>query len=158
MADDKKPAVTKGPQKKFAAKPDFDLLSAEDKVRLTEDAVAKARAERKIAAEEEYKRVALEEARREEGLEEEIVGFTLDLAEFADRLTIDGAIYFHGRWYEVPYSKYKTLIEMAYRTHCHQMEIDGKSMTRWRGWDDPRIGRKAVGPHGVVNTSQLARL
>ena len=155
MAD--KPIVSKGPRKP-AAKIDFELLSAEDKLRIQEEVLAQARAERKLAAEAEYKRIALDEARREEGLEEEMISFVLDLAEFADRVTIDGKIFFHGRSYTVPRSVYQLLTEMAYRTHYHQHEIDGKSMTRWRGWDDPRIGAKAVGPHGVVNTSHLMRV
>jgi hypothetical protein len=147
---------TKGPREP-APKLDFELLSAEDKLRIQEEVLAQARAERKLAAEAEYKKVALAEARREEGLAEEQITFKLDLAEFADRLTIDGRIFFHGRTYTVPRSQYMSMIEMAFRTHQHQHEIDGKSMTRWRGWDDPRIGQKAVGPHGVVNTSHLMR-
>jgi hypothetical protein len=148
--------LKKGPGKP-APRIDFELLSAEDKLRIQEEVLATARAERKLAAEEAYKKIALEEARREEGLAEEQVTFVLDLAEFADRLTIDGKIYFHARQYTVPRSVYQTMTEMAFRTHQHQHEIDGKSMTRWRGWDDPRIGAKAVGPHGVINTSQLVR-
>lgn len=141
-----------------APKIDFDLLTAEDKLKVQEEVLAQARAERKLAALDEYKRIALQEARREEGLEEEMISFTLDLAEFADRLVIDGFTYWHGTHYTVPRSVYQLLTEMAYRTHTHQAEIDGKSITRWRGWDDPRIGKKAVGPHGVVNTSQLQRV
>jgi hypothetical protein len=57
----------------------------------------------------------------------------------------------------LPLSQYRSIIEMAYRTHCHQQEIDGKSMTRWQGWKDSRIGRSAITPHGVVNTSNLQR-
>lgn len=137
---------------------DFELLSDDDRKRLQEDAIAQARAERKVAAEAEYKRLALEEARREEGLEEELITFTLDLAEFADRITIDGQIFFHGRTYTVPRSKYQVMTEMAYRTHTHQAEIDGKSMTRWRGWDDPRIGKAPpFSGHGVVNTTKSLR-
>ena len=79
--------------------------------------LAQARAERKLAAEAEYKKVALQEARREEGLAEEQITFKLDLAEFADRLTIDGRIFFHGRTYTVPRSQYMSMIEMAFRTH-----------------------------------------
>jgi hypothetical protein len=75
MATTSTPAVVKGPTKQPKAKPDFDLLTAEDKLRIQEDVLAKARAERKVAAEDEYRRVALEEARREEGLEEEQVTF-----------------------------------------------------------------------------------
>jgi hypothetical protein len=151
-----KPSVPKGPRKP-PARIDFDLLTAEDKLRIQEEVLAQARAEQKAAALEAYRKVALEEARREEGLEEEMISFVLDLAEFADRLTIDGKIFFHGRHYTVPRSVYQVLTDMAYKTHQHQHEIDGKSMTRWRGWDDPRIGQKGVGMHGIVNTSHLAR-
>lgn len=147
---------TKGRQPR-TVKPDFSLLTDDDKLRLQEEALEAVIAEKRAAALDEYKRVALEEARREGGVEEEMVTFTLDLAEFADRITIDGVIYFHNRQYTVPYSKYKTMTEMAYRTHTHQLEIDGKSRTRWLGFNDPRSNVRQITPHGVINTSKLAR-
>lgn len=157
MADPKKP-VTKGPLK-AAPKVDFELLTAEDKLRLQEDALAKARAERKIAAENEYSRIALEEARREEGLLEEMVTFRLELAEYANKLVIDGKTFFHGGTYTVPRSQYSFIMEMAYRTKTHQLEIDGKSKFKWQGWNDPRIGHDPRATiHGKVNTSNMPRV
>jgi hypothetical protein len=158
-----KPTVTKGPRKP-PVRIDFELLTAEDKLRIQEEVLAQARDEQKAAALEAYRKVALEEARREEGLEEEMISFVLDLAEFADRLTIDGKIFFHGRHYTVPRSVYQVLTDMAFKTHQHQHEIDGKSMTRWRGFGGvaktsvgPQSRGTVISPHGVVNTSHLAR-
>ena len=85
--------VTKGPQKR-AAPIDFETLTAEDKLRIHESALKKAREIKKKEAEAAYEKIALEEALREEGLEEEQVTFRLDLAEFANKLVIDQRTFF----------------------------------------------------------------
>lgn len=139
------------------AKADFALITDEEKLALQEKALKSVLAEKRARALEEYEKAALEAARREEGVEEEMITFTLDLAEYADRITIDGVIYFHNREYTVPRTKYQTMIDMAYQTHKHQLEIDGKNRNRWLGFSDPRSNVRQVTPHGVINTSKLMR-
>ena len=145
--------TTKGPQKR-PAPVEFELLTAEDKLRIHEAALKKAREIKRAEAEKAYEKIALEEALREEGLAEEQVTFKLELAEFANKLTIDGRSFYHGMTYTVPLSQYQLISEMAYRTRLHQLEIDGKSRYKWQGWNDPRVGvdhRATI--HGNVNTS-----
>ncbi len=151
MAD--KTPVTKGPQKR-PAPVDFELLTAEDKLKIHETALKKAREIKLDEAKKAYEKIALEEALREEGLEEEQVTFKLELAEFANKLTIDGRSFFHGFTYTVGLDKFRLITEMAARTRLHQLEIDGKSRYKWQGWTDPRVGvdnRATI--HGNVNTS-----
>ncbi len=145
--------VTKGPLKK-AAPVDFDTLTAEDKLRIHEAALKEARAVKKKEAEAAYMKIALEEALREEGMAEEQVTFKLDLAEFANKIVIDGRTFFHGHTYTVGVEKFRLISEMAARTRLHQLEIDGKSRYKWQGWTDPRVGvdpRATV--HGSINTT-----
>ncbi len=145
--------TTKGPQKR-AAPVDFDMLTAEDKLRIHESALKKAREIKKKDAEAAYEKIALEEALREEGLDEEQVTFKLELAEFANKLVIDGRSFFHGHTYTVGIEQFRLISEMAARTRLHQLEIDGKSRYKWQGWSDPRIGvdRRAT-IHGNINTT-----
>ncbi len=145
--------VTKGPQKR-AAPVDFELLTAEDKLKIHETALKKAREIKLEDAKKAYEKIALEEALREEGLEEEQVTFKLDLAEFANKIVIDGRSFFHGHTYTVGLEQFRLISEMSARTKVHQLEIDGKSRYKWQGWSDPRVGvdpRATV--HGNINTT-----
>lgn len=130
---------------------DMSMLSVEDQLRIREDVARETEAEKLEIAKKAFREQVREEARRDAGIDEEIVTFTLDLAEFADRLMIDGRIYFHGRTYSVPRSVYNSMAEMAFRTHGHQLELDGKSRIKHM---QRNLG---VSPHGVINTSQLVR-
>ena len=145
--------TTKGPRKQ-AAPVDFELLTAEDKLRIHEAALKKAREIKLDEAKKAYEKIALEEALREEGLEEEQVTFKLDLAEFANKIVIDGRSFFHGHTYTVGIEQFRLISEMAARTKVHQLEIDGKSRYKWQGWTDPRIGVDHRGTiHGNINTT-----
>lgn len=132
--------------------PDINLLSVEEQLAIRQKATAQVDAEKKKVAEDALLAQALEEARRAGGVEEELVTFRLDLAEFADRLVIDSVHYFHGREYTVPRSKYDLMREMAARTWGHQMEIDGKKVSLLQ----PK--NLQLSPHGIINTSNLMRV
>ncbi len=145
--------VPKGPQKR-PMPVDFELLTAEDKLKIHEAALKKAREIKLDDAKKAYEKIALEEALREEGLEEEQVTFKLELAEFANKIVIDGRSFFHGFTYTVGMGQFRLISEMAYRTRLHQLEIDGKSRYKWQGWSDPRVGvdhRATI--HGSINTT-----
>lgn len=151
MAPTPPPIVARGrPRKQPIA--DINLLSAEEQLRIREEVAKAVELEKAEVARKAFREQALEEARRAGGVEEELVTFTLDLAEFADRLVIDGVTYFHGRTYTVPRSVYTSMAEMAFRTHGHQLELDGKSRIK----HVPR--NPTVSPHGIVNTSNLMRV
>lgn len=100
--------------------------------RLAHERVAKAmkeaETERLIASE-------MEKIRREEGrrtgkvdLDEE-VKVTIDLAEFANKLTINGQEYWHGYTYTVARHVYDTMRDIMFRGHLHQNALDGKDLS-----------------------------
>lgn len=143
------PAPRGRPRKHVEA--DLSLLSVEEQMAIRAEVTRETEAEKREVAKRVFREQVRDEARRDAGIEEEIVTFTLDLAEFADRLVIDGRIYFHGRTYSVPRSVFNSMSEMAFRTHGHQLELDGKSRIKHMQRN------QGVSPHGVINTSQLVR-
>lgn len=60
------------------------------------------------------------------GDEGEVESVYINLAEFADRLVIDGVIYVNGRTYELPRAKAQVAKEIMARGWQHQAEIEGK--------------------------------
>lgn len=63
---------------------------------------------------------------------EETRSITIDLAEFADRITIDGRMYVHGQTYVVPKRLYDVLQEAMFRTQQHEHEISGRARTQFK--------------------------
>lgn len=51
---------------------------------------------------------------------DEMVSFTVDLAEYADRIVLDGMMYMHGHTYIVSRAKAQTMAEVCYRTREHE--------------------------------------
>ncbi len=149
MAQPTKPLPPLPPKREVPI--DLTLLTAADKQALDEQALKKVSDERLEAAKNAYLEGALLVERRGKGIEEELVTFVLELAEFADRIVLDSKIFFHGREYTVGKSKYDVLREIAYRTFDHQRELDGKKRETMR----PQNLR--ISPHGVINTSHLMR-
>lgn len=88
-------------------------------------AMKEAETERLIADE-------MEAIRREEGKRtgkvdlDEPVTFTIDCAEFSDRLRTNGEEFFHGYTYTKPRHVYDSLRETMFRGHVHQANLDGK--------------------------------
>lgn len=82
----------------------------------------------KIVAEEEARLKRIEGQRTGVADKDEMVHLFIDLAEFCDRITINGVQYFHGYAYDVPRHVADTLREIMQRTHRHQMELDGKGL------------------------------
>ena len=83
---------------------------------------------KRIVAEEEARLRRLEGQRTGQADKDEEVDILIDLAEFCDRITLNGTEYFHGHSYKVPRHVGDSLREIMQRTHRHQMEIDGKSL------------------------------
>lgn len=85
--------------------------------------------------------------------EEEIVGFTLEMPSYAMQwpLVIDGVWYFHGKYYEVPLSKYEVFAEQMYRSFEHQRVIDGKSIA-----EDGRRQYREQLPGSFLSGKQVA--
>lgn len=120
-----------------------------DAKRVARDRVEKAlkEAEKERIIREEMEAFKREEGRRtgQVNLDEE-VEMTVDLAEFASKLTINGVSYWHGYTYKVPRHVYDTARDIMFRGHLHQNNLDGKDMaTFYRSKAAPVLsGRQAA--------------
>lgn len=117
----KKPETTK---KKLPVK--MELLSAEDRVALTNEAQASILAEMQQDARDAFFASKLEELRRGEIPADQIINVTIDAAAFIPFIMIDGDQFFHGYTYEVPVKQARVLYEQMHRSWAHQDEIDGR--------------------------------
>lgn len=103
--------------------PNFDLISEEDKHALRAKAKARVEARERDRAMEAY--LAAEEDRLERELHpeahEELQDITLDgLADYADRIILDGKHYIWGRTYkDLPKSRCDVMRDIMYRTRKH---------------------------------------
>lgn len=101
------------------------LLSNEDKASLRARAKAAADAEIKQRTVDALYVQYLEEERRKHDPQEETKYIMLDMAGHADRIMIDGVVYFHGTQYGVPLSLYNVLRETIQAGWKHEDEIGG---------------------------------
>ena len=103
---------------------EYDAAGAEAEKRLA-DAERKAAREKLIAD-------SMDAIRRERNAltgvidQDEEVDITIDVAEYTDRIIIDGQQFFHGSTYKVPRHKATTLNEVMFRSYMHQAQLDGK--------------------------------
>jgi len=117
----------KGPAK-YDPKLDYDaLLTADEKAAIELEVEADALAERKALAKIEYKAALALKKARELGLAEPQVTVTIDLAEFANEIRIDGVVYQQGMTYTFPASQAIVVMHMMQQTFKHEREINGKS-------------------------------
>ena len=135
MADDKK---IKGPQKPKATV-DISIIG-DDRIKiLRAQAAKKVELERVKAAEAQLLEQFEKEERQQGGLDEPMVDITIDLAPYADRLMLDGVVYFQGQTKTVRASVADVLNEMMSMTWKHQSEIDGKSENFYRKSRSQRV-------------------
>jgi hypothetical protein len=120
MADDKKKPA--GPKVLV----DTSILDP----KRVEELRVKARAnvdKKRIAAAEAQLLEELElEEQRASGVIEPLVDINIDLAPYADRIMIDGVIYFQGQTKTVRESVASLMLEMMQATWRHQSIVDGK--------------------------------
>lgn len=142
MADDKK--TTKGPQKRSVV--DTSIVG-EDRIKaLRLLAAKKVEGERQKAAEAQLIEQFEKEERQQSGLDEPLVNVQINLAPYADRVMIDGVIYFQGETKTVRESVALVIQEMSANTWKHQSIVDGKPESFYR-----QTRGQAVTPHGVIS-------
>jgi hypothetical protein len=95
-------------------------------------AKAKVEKERQLAAEAQLLEELELEERRAGGLVEPLVDITIDLAPYADRLMLDGKIFFQGQTKTVPESVASVILDMQQATWRHQSIVDGKPESFYR--------------------------
>lgn len=104
---------------------EYDLLTDEDKVRIRAEAQAKIDERAKLEAEKAYLESQVEELERSRYPEtfEEKFDITIDLALYAQDISLNGKKYMHGATYTVPRSTYQTLREQEQWTHRHEQSL-----------------------------------
>lgn len=107
--------------------------------------------ERKVAAEAQLLEQFKLEERQAGGLEEEIEEIFIDLAPYADRLMLDGVVYFNGRTVRVRKGQADVMREMIQATWRHQSVVDGKPEDFYRKSRAQRVIPLGNGQAGVSN-------
>jgi hypothetical protein len=125
MADIKKP---NGPKMVV----DTSIVDPKRVEELRIKAKANVDAERKRAAEAQLLEEMELEERRANGTVEPVEDIYIDLAPYADRIMIDGIIYFQGHTKTVPRGRAEVIREMMQATWRHQSIVDGKAEDFYR--------------------------
>lgn len=107
--------------------------------------------ERKVAAEAQLLEQFKLEERQAGGLEEEKVEVFIDLAPYADRIMLDGVIYFNGQTKTVRASVAAVMLEMMSATWKHQSIVDGKQEDFYRKSRAQRVVPLGNGQAGISN-------
>ena len=104
---------------------DTTILTDTERDALTAKARARVEAKAKHAAEEAFLKAEEERLEREAHPQafEEMREIRLNLAMYAQFITIDSRRYYHGMLYTVPKSLYDVLKEQEQRSHRHEAEI-----------------------------------
>lgn len=146
MADEK----IKGPLGQKAVV-DTSILDEATVEKLRLRAKAKIEKERQTAAEAQLLAQFEAEERQAGGLDEPKVEIFVDLAPYADRILLDGVVYFQNRTYTVRESVASLVLEMQSATWKHQSIVDGKAEDFYRKSRGQRVVPLANGGAGVSN-------
>jgi hypothetical protein len=110
------------------------VLSNAEVLEIRAAAARKLEEERHKAAKKQLEAETLAELRRDanlltgDGIKDEIVTVTMDLAEHSACVNLDGRQYWHGQSYDVPRHVADTLRDIQARGWKHQDEVDGKNL------------------------------
>lgn len=146
MADDKK----KGPLSPKAIV-DISIVDPKRIDELRVKAKSKVDKERQLAAEAQLLEQFEKEERQAGGLEEEMEDVFIDLAPYADRLMLDGVVYFNGQTKTVRKGVADVMREMIQATWRHQSIVDGKPEDFYRKSRAQRVVPLGNGQAGVSN-------
>lgn len=141
--------VKKGPQSPKAII-DTSILDPKKVEELRAKAKASVDKERVAAAEAQLLEQFKLEERQAGGLEEDMVDIYIDLAPYADRIMLDGVVYFQGHTKTVRRSVAEVMMEMMSATWIHQSIVDGKSENFYR-----KSRGQGITPQGGVTSNIL---
>lgn len=106
---------------------DMSSLSDEDRVSLSREAAKSVKEESEQVSRDAFYAAEVSRLRAARIPADRLVHVTVDIAQFAANIMLDGVQYFHGFTYEVPHRVRLVLMEQMQRTWQHQDEIDGRS-------------------------------
>jgi hypothetical protein len=104
------------------SKEEMDQIRASVRAKVKEELAAREQ-EHKADAVKETTARALQEARRQAGLtdyRDDLVSVTIDVAPYADKITVDGKMFFQGHTYQVVRRQADSLREMMARSWDHE--------------------------------------
>ncbi len=129
---------------------DTSILDPKRVEELRAKAKAKIDKERQAAAEAQLLDQLEDEERRALGVSEAMETVTIDLAPYADRITIDNRIFFQGETKTVGAGMAAVIREMMQATWKHQSIVDGKPEDFYR-----RSRGQSIIPNGGVISNVL---
>ena len=148
-----KEPVTKGPQPKKTV--DTSILSDEQREKIRARAKAKVEKERMLEAEAKLLEQFEAEERQVVGVDEQTEDVFIDLAPYADRIMLDGVIYFQGQTKTVRTSVADVIREICEKTWEHQSIVDGKPEDFYRKGRGQRVVPTANGGVGVSHVLRV---
>lgn len=107
-------------------------LSEADKEKVREKARGIVAAKFKKRAEEQYLAEAIKEIERESIPEQQVEPILINVAGHADKITLDGRQFAHGRVYYCTQNERETLEEIMSRTWGHEKEVGGANFNHYR--------------------------
>lgn len=108
------------------------LFTDKELAAIKAEALAAEREAQKKQAKEQLLEGFRREARQQIDPTEEIRTVTIDLAEYADRVMLDGVVYFHGQTYQLPKRVFDVVNEVMRRAQEHEHEISGKKRAQFK--------------------------
>jgi hypothetical protein len=138
--------VTTGSQ---ISEADRNLFTAEELEALENEVILEVqsdmREEAKARVREQLRSQKRLEMQRATDPDEEVFLLTIDVAPYADRVTLDNVIYLHGITYELPKRVYDTVKEIMGRTWEHESTRGNPNANFYQKPRQTRIGPKDAG-------------
>lgn len=114
--------------------PLHDILSNKEVEAARKEARERVEKERKSSAKARLIEEEINRLKNEEGLvtgseeKDKLVHITIDLAEYVDRIMLNGVVYLQGQTYTVPRHVAQSMAEIMFNTWRHQNQVDGKDL------------------------------
>lgn len=106
---------------------DFSMITPERRAALEAEALEHFTKEQQYQAERAYMQQHKGNLEREKYpvVAEEMRTIRVDLADYCDRITLDGKVFWHGELYEVPKKQYDVIMECMASSQRHEDEVKG---------------------------------
>lgn len=133
----------------------FLELTEEEKTELEAQARAQVAEELRAQRKKQFLKEQISKYRKIGKPGQKIVPIALDLPGHADKVTLDGTVFFHGALYRVTENVYRTLIDIQARAWEHENEIGGANRDLYKG---RKPVNPIVSPHGQINATEQNRI
>lgn len=111
----------------------FAELTPEEMEALKKEAAEQVLAEMRAARKKAFLKQQVQKYRQAGKPGQEMIPLTIDLPGHADRVSLDGTVFFHGVTYTVPMDKFRTIIDICARAWEHENEVGGANRDAYKG-------------------------